>query len=543
MDGVVHICKALWAIHPQRFWTIWSIITIASLVYVKWTLGNVATASRPQTARSSIGIISTLRRTWTPRTVVALILLIGFLVSYIVLILVWEDFAYYDNDLFILYSLKGHSFPLPIWRDNGRFFPFGLQEFNFIGHLTRTPIGFHIFPIAELLIFFCILLMLDAELSRTARAALAVFVLLTPSILLSFTGLIFPERNILVLLGGMALSIRQFERTKAVPWAVAAVLCAQIMLYLKETSFLLILSFAAARLLLRCGQETRLQWDLKRLWDQESRLDLCFASLAVLFLFAYFAVMGIHGNMSYLTAAHKPLAAVVLDYLGLDLLVWWLIAVVVHRLYLILRHRAVPWLLWDGLACGGVSCLFGYLNLGRSTAYFLAPVDLIAMLYVGRFLLLSWKSMLSWSKIAAVMMALAVGLQNVVISSFATFERKNVIHAKAELASAIATRYRDGMIPSVFFPFTVPYAIMEFVVYLNYRGIPMKSAALAKTVAAGNHLCMTYRNIVCHQTNGPAPGDLVVVLPDDEVSLLEASVYRRPETLLFYYKPRWPIPH
>jgi hypothetical protein len=181
--------------------------------------------------------------------------------------------------------------PLAIWRDSGRFFPFCLQEFNLIRHFTNTPIGYQVLPIAQLLIFSCTLLVLDSELSITARAGLATLVLLTPSVLLSFGGLIFPERNVLFLLAFLVLSVKQFEKTRAVAWALAAVVCGQIMLYYKEPGFLLLLGFAAGRLILRCRNGKDARWDYDRLWDQESRLDVCLASLAVLFLVCYFAVM------------------------------------------------------------------------------------------------------------------------------------------------------------------------------------------------------------------------------------------------------------
>jgi hypothetical protein len=40
----------------------------------------------------------------------------------------------------------------------------------------------------------------------------------------------------------------------------------------------------------------------------------------------------------------------------------------------------------------------------------------------------------------------------------------------------------------------------------------------------------------------PAPGDLVIVLPDDDVSAEEASVYRERGELLFFYRPRPLLP-
>jgi hypothetical protein len=283
-------------------------------------------------------------------------LLAAFLASYIALTLAWEDFAYYDNSFFTLGPLKGHSVGLPIWREEGRFFPLGFQEFNLIRHFTDTITGYYVLPIAQLLIFACILLMLDDELSIATRATLAVLALLTPSILISFSGLIFPERNVLFFLACLVLSVKRFEQTQSTAWAVAAAVCAQIMIYYKETAFLLLLGFAAGRLLLRCRNARHAGWDYDRLWDKEGRLDLCLAGLAVLFLLYYFGVMGFHQNMHYASVRRQPLVETLLAYVRLDLLAWLFVAAVVGRIYLILSHRGSPLPLWDGLAFGGVAC-------------------------------------------------------------------------------------------------------------------------------------------------------------------------------------------
>jgi hypothetical protein len=154
------------------------------------------------------------------------------------------------------------------------------------------------------------------------------------------------------------------------------------------------------------------------------------------------------------------------------------------------------------------------------------------------------------------MLAFTVLLQDVSFSAFAVFERKNVIHAKAEIASVVNTRYRNsgGDSLKLFFPFASPYVIMEFASYLNYRGVPLEGAAgaadrrnsvlLATPALAKDGRCWADGpDFSCRAVNGPAPGDLVIVLPDDEASLAEASVYREQGELLFFYEPRPPIPH
>ena len=55
---------------------------------------------------------------------------------------------------------------------------------------------------------------------------------------------------------------------------------------------------------------------------------------------------------------------------------------------------------------------------------------------------------------------------------------------------------------TLFFPFAEPYPIMEFVVYLNYRGIPINRVALVKAAIAKDSRCMKYRSI--YMSSGPS---------------------------------------
>ena len=63
-----------------------------------------------------------------------------------------------------------------------------------------TNTGYHLLAIVQLLILFSIILVLDDELTIATRAAFASFALLSPSIFMSFGGLIYLERNVMSLL-------------------------------------------------------------------------------------------------------------------------------------------------------------------------------------------------------------------------------------------------------------------------------------------------------------------------------------------------------
>jgi hypothetical protein len=539
----------IWAMRPVGFLVIWITMTVAAAIWA----ARQASAPKIQRAREGSINLTLARQVATRRAVVAVILLAIFLVFYIALILLWEDFASDDSAMFTQITLVGHNIAPQIWGGGwGRFLPLAYQEFNLIRHFTNSIVGYHLLPIMQLLIFAGVLLAVDDELSVAARAGLVSVVLLTPSVWMSFRGLIYSERNVFFFLACLLLSVKRFEQTKSIMWAVAATICAQYMIYSKETAFLLLLGFAAGRLVLRCRNGQHAGWNYDRLWDKEARLDMGLAFLALLFLLYYLAVMGFHSTR-YVDEIRKPRAEILLAYLRNDLLAWLLVAAVLGRIYLILRHRTEPASVWDGLAFGGVSCFLAYIYLGIFHNYYSAPVDLIAVLYVGRFAILSWKRMRSWSKATASVLAFTVLLQDVAFSAVSGIERKNIIKGKVEIARVIEAQYqRDaGSALRLFFPFAIPYRIMEFAAFLNFKGVPVEGAVgkaagpnsvtLAARAVAKDGPCEEGWSILCHALSGPDPGDLVVVLPDDEASFAETAVYRERGKLLFSYEPRPPI--
>jgi hypothetical protein len=547
MTFFLQILRNLQAMLVAHFWPIWITSTAVAAICVAWAVGRAAPSGRSQSERN---VIPTWRQVGTAADVAALALLAAFLVSYITMTLVWEDFAYWDNEVFSLGTLKGHDIAPPIWPTDGRFWPLGLQEFNLIRHYTDTISGYHVLSIVQLLIFVCILLVLDDELSIAARVVLAILALLTPSILRSFSELIYPERDELFFLACLLLFVKRFQRTESTAWAVAAAVCAQIMLYYKETASLLLLGFAAGRLILRCRSGYHARWNYDRLWDKEGRLDLSFAGLAVLFLLYYFAAMGLHPNMGYAVELRSSFLGRLVFYLRHDLLAWLLVVVVLGRIYLILRDRAASLPMWDGLALGGVVCFLAYLYIGIVSQWYLAPVDLIAVLYVGRFAVLSLEGIRPWRRAAVLIVVFIVVGQDVFFSAGFVFDEKNFIHARVEIARVIKVQYssRAGTSLRLFFPFASPYSIMEFASYLSYRGMPMEGAegegaGLNDVVLAGRAVgedgpCVGYMTLRCHAASRPAPGDLVIVLPEDEASSAEASAYRAGGEPLFSYEPR-----
>jgi hypothetical protein len=540
-----HPVKVLWNERIVLFWPIWIAITTFAVILVLWAVprGKTTPPDSDLPRRSN----------WTHKATPWLIFLILFLACYIAVSLVWEDFTYYDNSHFTNGTLLGHNIPLQISPETGRFWPFGHQEFNLLRHITNTVIGYHSLRIVQLVLVCGILLLLAEELSVPVRVGLILLLLVTPSFLICFTGLIYAEANILFLLVCLAWFVQRFERTRSIPWALAAVISAQFLLYYKETIFLLLLGFAGTRLLLRCRKADG--WEFQRLREPESRLDLCLAFLVVPFLLYYFAAMFPSFHANYENNFHISLPGVLDAYLALDLLVWIFILVTLARGIQILRRKVVPSLFWDGLAVSGLAYLAGYIVLRMASAYYLAPVDLIAILYLGRLTYLHVGGMSLGVRCFALALLVLVLFQDLSLSAFRLYEKKNVIHAKAEMGRTIKARYDSDpqSVKRLYFPFARPFFVLEFASYLNYIGVPVEELP-AGSVSSKSGVQLVdktiqkdgpcgYRDFECHPGNSPESGDLVVVFPDDFKTNEELTALRHESSeVLLSYDPRPPIP-
>jgi hypothetical protein len=554
MSSFEQIARALWRARVTWFIPIWMFITAVAAIRIVWVLGR-ADASNLQT-KSALGF-STVRhalQSWTRKDRSAAGLLAALVPFYVAIMLAGEDFTYYDNSMFTLYTLRGLNILPPIWRGNGRFFPLGHQEFNVIRHLTGTAFGYHLFPVIELIALVCLLLALDDDLAPAARACIAAFTLILPSVVISFGGLIFTERNILLWIGVFAYCMKRFDLAASPRWAAGAVIAAQFILYYKETAFIFIFTFAVTRMILRGRESGSIFAFSSDSSNKRGYLDLWLACLSMVYLLYYFAAMIPHPNMGYADQARLNYADTLWAYLRLDPLAFLLVAFVAWRSYRIFAHRQQPWLLWDSLALGGVAYFFAYLRLSMYASYYLAPVDLIACLYVGRIFVPSYANLRRPMQLAVTLAVALLLAQQLAFSTFCVFERKNTIRAKAEMARAILAHYRRDPTGTtvLYFPFANTTLVMQFGAYLQHLGVPVDTPSapgsrnpavvLTSAAVATEGPCVAYEEIQCRPGGAPESGDLVVVLPDDEASSAEVAPFRENGALLASYSPRPELP-
>ena len=538
----------------RLFWPYWVTLTSVAAFRVAKSV-----RSSPASATPQAGAKSGRRRpltAWTPSAVAAASLVAILFAAYVALSLKWQDFALPDDSIFTLGFLKGHDLGPQIWALQGRYFPLGYQEYNLIHHLASSFAGYQMLDILQLLVVCGLILFLDEDLSLAARACIAGFAIVMPSVVCAFTGPVYPDRNVAFWLVGLLYSVKKFERTEAPRWAVLAVICAQFMIYYKETAFLILLGFSAGRMLIRGVRSGSDGWKFWRLRDKQSRLDAWLALLAVLFVVSYFGFTFPHAGAGRWSKAYGfSTGQVVLNYLKIDLLAWILVAAVLIRAFLIFRKKIAASPFWEAMAAGGTLCFAGYLKLGLVNAYYLAPVDLIAAMYLGRLAILSWQRQGWAARIGTASLLVIVLAQNVSLSAFRIYDRKNLTQGKSAIASLIRARYEEGgkeNPPRLFFPFASPYSIMEFGAYLSYRGLPVRGVpgthdgdgiVLAGRAIPRSGPCVDYRTVLCSSATRPEPGDVVVILPDDEASRSEAAAYADRGTRLLSFRPRPRLPH
>ena len=539
--AVVH---EIWRHRIVLFWPAWIATTIVAASLTAWT---VSRAMQPAASKDIGGAVAPARPRMREKALAGalVMLLVGL---YVVLSLTWEDFAHYDHSTFTLLTLRGRSFTPPIWPNNGRFFPLGLQEFNLIAHFTHSIVGYHVPALLQLLLLCGVLLaLLRISFSPLCSAALVGLLLLSPAILISYTGLVYPERNVIFWIACLLLCVARFDDRYSPAWAAVAVVCAQFLLYYKETAFALVGVFALARVALHCRDAEDLSGVRKHLADKAGRFNLCLAALGVLFLIHYLADMLPRPHLTYGAENRLPLGSVLQSYVKADLLAIVFLGFAAVRLCLILKRRVQPDMLWDALGFGGATCALAYLKLGLFSIYYFAPVDLAAVLYLGRLAVLKWKRFTPWAKFAVATFTAVILLQNLYLSSFEVFEEKNIVRSKMELADTIAAQHALNPSKSLrlFVPFADPYVLMEFAAYLDYRTLPIEGTdhnpgtpiVLISRLVTTESRCVPFRSVICHPGREPAPGDLVLELPDDEASVNQEASFTSHGRTLFATAP------
>jgi hypothetical protein len=169
---------------------------------------------------------------------------------------------------------------------------------------VRTAIGknffvYQAFSVFQLLIVLLVINKIFSKFPTWHRLATMAIVMVTPSFVISFFWLIYPERNVIFWLSLLILcchSLMKPENANSRAFIYGALVCAQFCLYYKEPVFILIGSFAGIRLAVNIHSERKnfLEWKKILRFFKKNYLDFSLILLSLIFFVLYRLIVSPH---------------------------------------------------------------------------------------------------------------------------------------------------------------------------------------------------------------------------------------------------------
>jgi hypothetical protein len=486
----------------------------------------------PHSGRESLNRVRKLWRDSNLIDGISAVLFLVFLAAYVFIIFHKEDFAYYDDDMLTDFSLQGKNFSPPVWSAVGRFYPLAGQEFNVLKFITRSPVGYHALVAGQLVLLLLMLFIALSAIRLRYRFLILVSAMVAPSLLIPFAGFVYPERNVLFWLVVMLLCLLGYSKTTARVYFIGCLTATHFALYYKETVVLFVVTYAIARIVLQFFLDRRAGPRSWRVFTRESVLPLGMSGVSAIYGAFFLAAMLPHWSFSYISGLREPLLLILLTYSQIDWLPLILIVGLVLRcgLFLFSNDQLDP--LWDSLAAGALAYFFGIIALRINSGYYMAPVDLFALLYLANMSLV-WFSKPKKLRIAVVATVFScIFLHDVAYSSFRIVERKAMIASKSNFAEFLKEYLQTVKSERVelYFPYSDGYHLMELSSYLRYKGFLLEGQPITRDERIPHLIitsrgqfddsrCVGYRDYACVHAERPSPGTLIVILPDDNVSM------------------------
>lgn len=501
----------------------------------------------------------------SPRKIINFLISVSFcifMIFYIYAIFYKADFAHYDEDAFILLGLiGGRDFAIKATPRTGeRFYPLAGAEFNIINDFTNTPTGYHAYPVLQLIILILGLFYFLRDFQIWFRLSTIMLIVTNPSFVISFFGLVYPERNLIFWIFIFILSFQSFTLKKS-PWFFGGTLIsAQIILYTKEPIFLMIGTFATSRLIVEFYRQ-RVSYKFTHILNflRNHFLEISLLFLAAIFALMYFSIYPIFSANSpesnYASTRAIGYLEVLSNYFYTNLLLIVFLLAIVSRAAYLIKHKKYPDSFYDPLALGAVVYFLVFLKLRIFSRYYMAPVDLIAILYLSRFVY-SWIQGKRFSRVLALsLIFIFIFLRNASYSFFHVVERKNLIISKVRLYEFLKDYQKGTQSQKIylFFPYAHRFfkvnpfwTVGELATFLEYKGLNIRGN-LGRQNEGVEFIVKLPKHLVNNQPladgesqfsygERPESGDIVIVLPDDDVSRKEINQMKQEAELLWHYE-------
>lgn len=474
-----------------------------------------------------------------------------------VFVIIYSYLIPYREDLVGLdYSpvTAGRFVAVPIWPATGRFFPLALQEYNLLALIQRSAVVYHAFSILELfVVLICCMRILD-DVPGWLRCCAMLFMLVLPSFVVAFFGIVYPERDIIVWLGLWMVCLRSFDRTRSRFAFCGAIIAAQCVVYYKEPAFVIIGGFAGARLAIEAVQRREM---LRRReyarFASEHLLEIAHLIIAAIFVVVYWLVVARHVTNTYAVAAGLPNAVrnALASYARSDWLLDALAAVLIGRLvYSIARRRPLD-PLWEPLAIAALAYAMAFVKLGLTRDYYVGPADFVGVLYLTR---LAFIGLSGQPRRVAVLAGVAIAFafqRNVSSAATRLANRKEYVQGVVRFTTflrAYASSHGRTAV-QLYFPNVGGFELMELSSYLQFKGFdaglapsPSSASRTAFVMKTAHRYpddrCLPPEPFRCIYAPAPQPGDLVVYLAGRELSARTLDSLNTASYEVFHYRPR-----
>lgn len=400
-------------------------------------------------------------------------------------------------------------------------------------------------------------------------------ILITPSFVISYFGLIFPERNLIFWLAIFIWCINNLAKNKSYIYTYLALISAQFLLYYKEPVFLIILGFTLSRLISKIfNQQIFLKVKSNILkFIRDNWLDFALILLALVFLTSYISFIqgkvetpyaNYREEVSFIFAL-KSYFFTLITYLRINPILSIFLVIFTIRMYGLMLKKYEFNLIWDALAIGHGLYFLAYVKLKIFTWYYSAPVDFFATLYLANlsFTILSNRIKYRYRFGGLIFLIFVIFIVNFHYSSYAILARKQEINSKVQIADFLGIYIQNNQITKeqleIFYPANSGYEIMEFSAFLNYKRFPIlikdqenlnqRYLKMKAPESFTDNLCISYRPFQCFYATKPQADNLIMFIPRHQmlgsVNLRNdlprklIAKYKHNSVELFHYQPKF----
>ncbi|WP_107667865.1 hypothetical protein [Cyanothece sp. BG0011] len=493
-----------------------------------------------------------------------------FLIGYIGLIFYKEDFAYLDEMFFTDLSLRGIAGGFMIWRDSGRFVPWGLQEYNFLALLGKSFLVYRGYSVFQLVILVWAIYQILSKFPIWYRYVTLFFILINPAFVSCFVihTNANTERNVVfflaLLIWAYIHAINNDNRYRRF-YMYSAFIFAQFCLYYKEPVFVMLSGFAITRMIFSFSYDKNI-FHRKAIQNffWRNYIDVGILILSIIFFLNYQIEVApyITQRFDHVLFPDRSLFDVFMIYIKANfLLIAFFLIFISKVIYQIFRHKSID-SIQESLAVGATLYFLVYVKLKVVSEFrpeYIAPVLLIATLYLSDslyqfFVIILQRKFLHFKKLILIFLTsllLFVSLsQYVKTSSRLLLNRRSVVQGNIQLSRAIADHTESSSENSfvLFFPnsksdgvYIDNTTIFYFSRYLNYKGFqfypkakegshrmmidsrtPPSQSLISKkttlTLKSPNQFpknqCASWTDVTpCFSANEPQKNELIVLLP------------------------------